>query len=52
MLKRLLDAAEAELQAFDSQADESKDSAGDSDERQKIADKKDKYQSMIDLLQG
>ena len=53
MLKRLLDGVETELQAFDKQAEESKDSdANSDDERQKISDKKDKYQSMIDLLQG
>lgn len=53
MLKRLLDGVETELQAFDKQAEESKDSdANSDDERKKISDKKDKYQSMIDLLQG
>ena len=53
MLNRLLDAAEAELKTFDKNAEDSKEPVPNAtDERSKITDKKDKYQSMLDQLRG
>lgn len=53
MLNRLLDAAEAELKTFDKNAEDSKEPVPNAtEERSKITDKKDKYQSMLDQLQG
>ena len=53
MLNRLLDAAEAELKAFDKNVEDAKESASDTtEERSKITDKKEKYQNMIKQLQS
>ncbi|WP_426138754.1 hypothetical protein [Psychrobacter sp. TWR1-1-1] len=53
MLNRLVDGVEAELKAFDKKVEDSKDSVPNlAEERSKISDKKDKYQSMLDLLQS
>jgi hypothetical protein len=53
MLNRLLDAKTAELEAFDKKVADSEGSVENAEEeRSKIADKKDKYQGMIDQLQG
>lgn len=53
MLSRLLDAKTAELEAFDKKVANSEGSVENAEEeRSKIADKKDKYQNMIDQLQG
>lgn len=53
MLNRLLVAAEAELKTFDENAEDSKEPVPNATEkRSKITDKKDKYQSMLDQLQG
>ncbi|WP_372845165.1 hypothetical protein [Psychrobacter sp.] len=53
MLNRLLDAKTAELEAFDKKVADSEGSVENAEEeRSKIADKKDKYQNMIDQLQG
>ncbi|WP_227500364.1 hypothetical protein [Psychrobacter arcticus] len=53
MLNRLLDAKTAELEAFDKKIAESEGSVDNAEEeRSKISDKKDKYQSMIDQLQS
>ncbi len=53
MLNRLLDAAETELEAFDKNVESSKESVPNAEEeRNKISDKKDKYQNMIDQLQS
>lgn len=52
MLNRLLDAKTAELEAFDKKVADSEESVENAEEeRSKIADKKDKYQGMIDQLQ-
>ena len=53
MLNRLLDAKTAELEAFDKKVADSEGSVDNAEEeRSKIAEKKDKYQGMIDQLQG
>lgn len=53
MLNRLLDAKTAELEAFDKKVADSGESVDNAEEeRSKIAEKKDKYQGMIDQLQG
>ena len=53
MLNRLLDAAEAELKTFDKNAEDSKESVPNAaEERSKITDKKDKYQSMLEQLRS
>ena len=53
MLNRLLDAKTAELEAFDKKVADSEGSVDNAEEeRSKIAVKKDKYQGMIDQLQG
>ena len=53
MLNRLLDAKTAELEAFDKKAADSEGSVDNAEEeRSRIAEKKDKYQGMIDQLQG
>ena len=53
MLNRLLDAAEAELKTFDKNAEDSKEPVPNAaEERSKITDKKDKYQSMLEQLRS
>ena len=53
MLNRLVDGVEAELKAFDKKVEDSKESVPNlAEERSKTSDKKDKYQSMLDLLQS
>ena len=53
MLNRLLDAKTAELEAFDKKVADSEGSVDNAEEeRSRIAEKKDKYQGMIDQLQG
>ena len=53
MLNRLLDAAEAELKTFDENAEDSKEPVPNAtEERSKITDKKDKYQSMLEQLRS
>ena len=53
MLTKLLNAAQSELKAFDAKLDGAESPTENSEEeRSKIAAKKDKYQGMIDLLQG
>ena len=53
MLNRLLDAKTAELEAFDKKVADSGESVDNAEEeRSKISEKKDKYQSMIDQLQS
>ena len=53
MLNRLLDAKTAELEDFDKKVADSEGSVDNAEEeRIKIAEKKDKYQSMIDQLQS
>lgn len=53
MLNRLLDAKTAELEAFDKKVADSEGSVDNAEEeRSKISEKKDKYQSMIDQLQS
>ncbi len=53
MLNRLLDAKTAELEAFDKKVADSEELVDNAEEeRSKIAEKKDKYQGMIDQLQG
>ena len=53
MLNRLLDAAEAELKTFDKNAEDSKEPVPNAtEERSKISDKKDKYQSMLEQLRS
>ena len=53
MLNRLLDAKTAELAAFDKKVADSEESVDNAEEeRSTIAEKKDKYQGMIDQLQG
>ncbi|AGP48905.1 hypothetical protein PSYCG_06925 [Psychrobacter sp. G] len=53
MLNRLLDVKTAELEAFDKKVADSEGSVDNAEEeRSKIAEKKDKYQGMIDQLQG
>ena len=51
MLNRLLYATEAELKVFDKNVEDSKEPVPNAaEERSKITDKKDKYQSMLDQL--
>ena len=53
MLNRLVDGVEAELKAFDKKVEDSKESVPNlAEERSKISDKKDKYQSMLDQLRN
>ena len=53
MLNRLVDGVEAELKAFDKKVENSKESVPNAaEERSKISDKKDKYQSMLDQLRN
>ena len=53
MLKRLLDNVDTELEAFDKKDEDSEElPANVKEEREKIVARKDKYQSMIDQLQG
>ena len=53
MLTKLLNAAEAELKAFDKKVEDSEEPVDNAEEeRNKINAKKEKYQGMIDLLQG
>ena len=53
MLNRLVDGVEAELKAFDKKVEGSKESVPNlAEERSKISDKKDKYQSMLDQLRN
>ena len=53
MLNKLLSGAETELKAFDKKVEQSEEPMGNAEEeRSKLEAKKDKYQGMIDLLQG
>ena len=53
MLNRLVDGVKAELKAFDKKVEDSKESVPNlAEERSKISDKKDKYQSMLDQLRN
>ncbi|MDA5132364.1 hypothetical protein [Psychrobacter sp. ANT_H3] len=53
MLNRLVDGVEAELKAFDKKVENFKESVPNAaEERSKISDKKDKYQSMLDQLRN
>jgi len=53
MLNRLVDGVEAELKAFDKKLEDTKESVPNAaEERSKISDKKDKYQSMLDQLRN
>lgn len=53
ILSRLLEGIDTELEAFDKQVEASKELVANAEaERKKIADKKNKYQDMIDQLES
>ena len=53
MLNRLVDGVDNELEAFDKKIEDSKELVANAEEeRNKIVDKKDKYQGMIDQLES